>query len=126
MIFVPEFILVLSAIVLVFFKNVFLEKQKMKVLLEVYPEMPYFEEPADAKAMSGKEGNIKVSAAWLIEKCGWKGKRIGNAGVHEKQALVLVNYGGATGEEIKNLSEQIITSVFSKFNLTLEREVNLI
>ena len=109
-----------------FFKNVFLEKQKMKVLLEVYPEMPYFEEPADAKAMSGKEGNIKVSAAWLIEKCGWKGKRIGNAGVHEKQALVLVNYGGATGEEIKNLSEQIIASVFSRFNLTLETEVNLI
>ena len=109
-----------------FFKNVFLEKQEMEVLLKTYPEMPYFEESADAKAMSGKEGNIKISAAWLIEKCGWKGKRIGNAGVHEKQALVLVNYGGATGEEIKNLSEQIITSVFSKFNLTLEREVNLI
>src|SRR3989344_709679 len=109
-----------------FFKNVFLEKQEMEVLLKTYPEMPYFEEPADAKAMSGKKGNIKVSAAWLIEKCGWKGKRIGNAGVHEKQALVLVNYGGATGEEIKNLSDHIITSVFSKFNLTLETEVNLI
>jgi len=109
-----------------FFKNVFLEKQEMEVLLKTYPEMPYFEEPADAKAMSGKEGNIKIPAGWLIEKCGWKGKRIGNAGVHEKQALVLVNYGGATGEEIKNLSEQIIASVFSRFNLTLETEVNLI
>ncbi|OGI71367.1 UDP-N-acetylenolpyruvoylglucosamine reductase [Candidatus Nomurabacteria bacterium RIFCSPHIGHO2_02_FULL_35_13] len=109
-----------------FFKNIFVTNEKMESFLSTYPEMPYFKEPADAKAMSGKEENIKIPASWLIEKCGWKGKRIGNVGVHEKQALVLVNYGGATGEEVKNLSEQIITSVFSKFGLTLEREVNLI
>lgn len=99
-----------------FFKNVFVTKEKIKILLSVYPEMPYFEE----------DGIIKIPAGWLIEKCGWKGKRVGNVGVHEKQALVLVNYGGATGEEVKNLSEQIIASVFSRFSLTLEREVNLI
>lgn len=99
-----------------FFKNIFIEEQKMKVLLKTYPEMPYFKE----------EKKIKIPAGWLIEKCGWKGRRVGNVGVHDKQALVLVNYGGATGEEIKNLSEQIITAVNSRFGLTLEREVNLI
>lgn len=99
-----------------FFKNIFLTEKKMKDLLVTYPEMPHFEE----------DGMIKISAAWLIEKCGWKGQRVGNAGVHDRQALVLVNHGGATGEEIKELSEKIIASVFSKFGLTLEREVNLI
>ncbi|MEK7089132.1 MAG: UDP-N-acetylmuramate dehydrogenase, partial [Patescibacteria group bacterium] len=109
-----------------FFKNVFVTKGKMENFLLTYPDMPYFKEPADASAVSGREENIKIPAGWLIEKCGWKGKRIGNVGVHERQALVLVNYGGATGEEVKNLSEQIIASVFSKFGLTLEKEVNLI
>jgi len=99
-----------------FFKNIFVTKEKIENFLLTYPDMPYFKE----------EGNIKIPAGWLIEKCGWKGKRVGNVGVHEKQALVLVNYGEATGEEVKNLSEQIITSVFSKFGLMLEREVNLI
>jgi UDP-N-acetylmuramate dehydrogenase len=99
-----------------FFKNVFVKEGKMKTLLKTYPDMPYFKE----------DGNIKIPAGWLIEKCGWKGRRIGNVGVHERQALVLVNYGGGTGEEVKNLSEQIIASVNSKFGLTLEREVNLI
>ena len=109
-----------------FFKNVFVEEQKMKILLKTYPDMPHFRESTDASIVSGREENIKISAGWLIEKCGWKGKRVGNVGIHEKHALVLVNYGGATGEEIKNLSEQIITSVFSKFGLKLEKEVNLI
>ncbi|MCX6751376.1 MAG: UDP-N-acetylmuramate dehydrogenase [Candidatus Nomurabacteria bacterium] len=99
-----------------FFKNVFVSKQKLKDLLAEYKNMPYYEE----------EENFKVPAGWLIEKCGWKGKRIGNVGVHEKQALVLVNYGGATGKEIKDLSEQIIASVEDKFGLKIEREVNLI
>lgn len=72
------------------------------------------------------QGNngIKIPAAFLIEQSGWKGKRVGNVGVHDKQALVLVNYGGATGQEIKNLAEQIIVSVFSKFGVLLIPEVN--
>ncbi len=99
-----------------FFKNVFVSKEKMQTLLLTYPDMPYFEE----------EMVIKIPAGWLIEKCGWKGRRVGNVGVHERQALVLVNYGGATGEEVKHLSEKIIASVYSQFGLKLEREVNLI
>ncbi len=99
-----------------FFKNVFLEKEKMEELLKEYPDMPYFEEG----------GLKKVPAGWFIEQCGWKGKKMGNVGVHEKHALVLVNYGGGTGEEIKNLSEQIIISVFLKFGIKLVPEVNLI
>ncbi len=99
-----------------FFKNVFVSKQKLKDLLALYKNMPYYEE----------EENFKVPAGWLIEQCGWKGKKVGNVGVHDKQALVLVNYGGATGEEVKSLSEQIISSVNSQFGLILEREVNLI
>jgi len=99
-----------------FFKNVFVGEEKMKELLRTYPDMPYFKE----------DGIAKIPAGWLIEECGWKGKRFGNVGVHEKQALVLVNYGGASGEEVKNLAEQIIVSVLSKFGLKLIPEVNLI
>ncbi|MEK7071624.1 MAG: UDP-N-acetylmuramate dehydrogenase [Patescibacteria group bacterium] len=99
-----------------FFKNIFVTPEKLKELLLGYPEMPYFKE---------KE-KIKIPAAWLIEQCGWKGKRVGNVGVHDKQALVLVNHGDGTGEEIKHLAEQIITSVYEKFSLKLTPEVNLI
>lgn len=99
-----------------FFKNVFVPAEKLKELLEKYPDMPHFEE----------DGLVKIPSGWLIEQCGWKGKRLGNVGVHEKQALVLVNYGGATGEEIKNLAYQIIDSVYQKFGLKLTPEVNLI
>jgi UDP-N-acetylmuramate dehydrogenase len=103
-----------------FFKNIFLAKRKdsrkIKELLTLYPYMPHFEE----------DGFLKIPAGWLIEQAGWKGRRIGNVGVHEKHSLVLVNYGGATGEEIKNLAERIIASVSSKFGLQLVPEVNLI
>jgi UDP-N-acetylmuramate dehydrogenase len=99
-----------------FFKNIFIDHKKAEEIKLEYPDVSLFED----------NDLVKISAAWLIEKCGWKGKKVGNVGMHEKQALVLVNYGGATGEEVKDFSEQIITSVFSKFGLKLEREVNLI
>lgn len=99
-----------------FFKNVFVNEADFKKLQTAYTNMPHFEE----------DGAIKIPAGWLIEQCGWKGKRIGNVGVHDRQALVLVNHGGATGQEIKDLAEQIIRSVFEKFGLKLIPEVNLI
>lgn len=99
-----------------FFKNVFVEKSKLEELKKIYGDIPSFEEGSV----------VKIPAGWLIEQCGWKGKRIGNVGVHEKQALVLVNHGGATGEEIKNLAFEITDSVYQKFGLKLTPEVNLI
>jgi len=107
-----------------FFKNVFIEKEKLAELLKVYPNMPYFEE--DEENGSPASVLIKVPSAWLIERAGWKGKRVGNAGVHERQALVLVNYGGASGKKIKNLADKIIADVKEKFGLNLALEVTLI
>jgi len=101
-----------------FFKNPFIDKTLLDKLLKQYPEMPYYK--------TGKENIYKVPAGWLIEQAGFKGKRFGNAGVHDKQALVLVNYGGATGQEIKKLAEIIIDEVEKKFFITLQPEVNFI
>src|SRR6476620_839941 len=100
-----------------FFKNPIVEDAKFSLLEKEYPAIPSL--PAD-------EGFIKVPAGWLIEQCGWKGFRKGDAGCYSKQALVLVNYGNASGTEIYALSTDIIRSVDDKFGITLEREVNII
>jgi len=100
-----------------FFKNPVIEKQLYNQLVANYPDMPNY--PVD-------ELHVKVPAGWLIEKAGWKGKTFDNYGVHKNQALVLVNYGGATGKQVFELSEAIIADIQSKFNIALEREVNII
>jgi len=99
-----------------FFKNPVVSQQQADRLIARYPEIPVY--PAG-------EGTVKLSAGWLIDRCGWKGVRRGDAGVHEKHALVLVNYGKASGREIFSLSEEISHSVAETFGVTLEREVNV-
>lgn len=100
-----------------FFKNPEIDKTLFDQLKTAHPNMVGY--PLE-------NGQVKLAAGWLIEQCGWKGYRKGDAGCHSKQALVLVNYGNATGEEIYNLSTTIIESVKEKFTVTLEREVNII
>jgi UDP-N-acetylmuramate dehydrogenase len=100
-----------------FFKNPVISIKQFEKLKTNHPSVISF--PAH-------EGHIKLAAGWLIEQCGWKGKRFGDAGVHKYQALVLVNYGDATGKEIFDLSTRIIESVKEKFGVELEREVNMI
>mgnify|MGYP002509314762 CR=1 FL=1 len=89
----------------------------LEALLKDYPSMPHYILNND---------RVKIPAAWMIDQCGWKGKRLGNAGVHDKQALVLVNVGGATGGEVIRLSEAIQKSVFDKFGISISPEVNFI
>jgi UDP-N-acetylmuramate dehydrogenase len=98
-----------------FFKNPSIGKAKFDHLKSIFPNIPGYQ---------NHDGTTKLAAGWLIEQCGWKGYRKGDAGCHEKQALVLVNYGNARGEEIYNLSEEIKQSVRKKFGVELEREVN--
>ena len=100
-----------------FFKNPTIHISQYQSLIKEWPSMPSY--PVNDEL-------IKVPAGWLIEQCGWKGYRDGDAGCYPKQALVLVNYGNATGNQILHLSEQIIDSVHSKFKITLEREVNVV
>jgi len=106
-----------------FFKNPEVESSKFEMLKKEYPAIVGYPLP---------NGNVKLAAGWLIEQCGpengtsWKGYRKGDAGCHEKQALVLVNYANAKGSEIYNLSEEILQSVKEKFGVVLEREVNII
>lgn len=97
-----------------FFMNPVIEKTKYLELKQQFDTIPQY--PISEKL-------VKVPAAWLIEQCGWKGKQIGNAAVHDKQALVLINKGGATGNEIKNLSVMIQKSVFERFEIQLTPEV---
>lgn len=93
----------------------------------VYPKYEFLKNQFPAIVGYNLEnGNVKLAAGWLIEQCGWKGKTFGDAGVHKLQALVLVNYGNAKGNEIYDLSQKIMDSVKNKFGVQLEREVNII
>lgn len=100
-----------------FFKNPVVKKEVAEKIQSVYSDIPVYQAGG---------GQVKIAAGWLIDKSGWRGRRSGNVGVYSQQALVLVNYGGATGAEIYNLSEEITRSVFEKFGISLEREVNCI
>lgn len=100
-----------------FFKNPVIHQPQFSEIQKQYPQIANY--PAG-------ENQVKLAAGWLIEQCGWKGKVVGNTGTWKNQALVLVNHGNATGQEIYNLSSQIIDSVYTKFGVMLEREVNII
>ena len=100
-----------------FFKNPEISTDKYHELESAFQGLVGYELPS---------GNVKLAAGWLIEQAGWKGYRDGNAGVHDRQALVIVNYGGASGSDIYSLSEKIIESIREKFHVELEREVNII
>jgi UDP-N-acetylmuramate dehydrogenase len=100
-----------------FFKNPVIGIEQFKEVQSKFPEMVNYP--------SG-DNLVKLAAGWLIEQCGWKGKVVGHTGTWKNQALVLVNHGGATGEEVYSLSSQIIDSVYTKFGVLLEREVNIV
>ena len=99
-----------------FFTNPFLNKNAFEKFHIQNPEAPFYQH----------ENGYKLSAGWLIEQCGWKGKRIGNVGCYKDHALVIVNYGGATGQEVLQFADSIRQSVRDKFKVDLEFEVNVI
>jgi UDP-N-acetylmuramate dehydrogenase len=99
-----------------FFKNPTIAASHYQQLQKEFPQMPGY---------TSVNQEVKVPAGWLIEQCGWKGKRIGDVGVHTQQALVLVNYANGSGKEILSLARQIISSVKEKFNIELIYEVNV-
>jgi UDP-N-acetylmuramate dehydrogenase len=100
-----------------FFKNPVIGKELLESLQNSFPGIPFYQQTSE---------KVKIPAAWLIEQCGWKGYRSGDAGVHPNQPLVLVNYGAAAGEQILDLANQIMDSVSEKFGIRLETEVNVI
>lgn len=99
-----------------FFMNPIVEKDKYEELAALYPGMPHY---------TIDDAHEKIPAGWMIDQCGWKGKSLGRAGVHDKQALVLVNRGGATGEEIVKLCKTIQEDVKQKFGIEIHPEVNV-
>lgn len=100
-----------------FFKNPVITKDQLSNILNNYQDAPYYKID---------KNHVKVPAGWLIDTAGWKGKRYNNFGIHKNQALVLVNYGGATGNELFELSTRIIEDIKKRFGIQLEREVNII
>ena len=100
-----------------FFMNPIVAKEKLEALQRDYPRIPYYELP---------DGRVKIPAGWMIDQCGWKGKSLGPAAVHDKQALVLVNRGGAKGSDIVALSDAVRASVRDKFGIDIHSEVNVI
>ena len=101
-----------------FFMNPIVDVEVYERLASKYPDMPHY--------LTTDETKVKIPAGWMIEQCGWKGKTLGRAGVYEKQALVLVNRGGATGKEIVDLCNAIRVDVFNKFGIMIQPEVNII
>ena len=99
-----------------FFMNPVVSREKFLSIQKDYPQMPFYE----------VEDGVKIPAGWMIEQCGWKGRALGRAGVHDKQALVLVNLGGATSDEIMALSDAVCKSVKDKFGIDIHPEVNFI
>lgn len=99
-----------------FFMNPVVSRGSFEAIRAEYPNMPYYE----------VEDGVKIPAGWMIEQCGWKGRSLGRAGVHERQALVLVNLGGATGGEILELCDLVKKSVKEKFGVDIHPEVNVI
>lgn len=99
-----------------FFKNPTIVKSQFENLQKKYPNIIGY----------SANKNVKIAAGWLIEQCGFKGYRKGDVGCHKQQALVIVNYGNATGQEIYDFSEHIIQTVYQKFDIILEREVNIV
>ena len=100
-----------------FFMNPIVPKEKLEALQQEYPRIPYYELA---------DGRVKIPAGWMIDQCGWKGKALGPAAVHDKQALVLVNRGGAKGSDIIALSDAVRASVREKFGIDIHPEVNFI
>lgn len=100
-----------------FFMNPIVPAEQFRALQQEYPDMPFYELA---------DGRVKIPAGWMIDRCGWKGKSLGAAAVHDKQALVLVNCGGATGSDIIALSDAVRASVREKFGIDIHPEVNFI
>ena len=100
-----------------FFKNPVIEREQFEALQKNYPNMPHYDEP---------DGKVKIPAGWLIEQAGWKGWRDEHVGVYEKQALVLVHYGGGKGQDIVELAKKIQNSVEAKFGIRIVPEVNFV
>ena len=100
-----------------FFKNPIVDSENLQKILENHPKCPHYRLD---------NNQAKLAAGWLIEQCGFKGKQFDHVGMHEKQALVLINYGGATGKELLNFSKRVQQAVMDKFNIMLEPEVNII
>lgn len=99
-----------------FFMNPVVSREKFLSIQKDYPNMPFYD----------VEDGVKIPAGWMIEQCGWKGRALGKAGVHNKQALVLVNLGGASSQEIMALSDAVCKSVKEKFGIEIHPEVNFI